>query len=256
LVYDNFYQNGLFALMIMEPSDTEDDMAARIPDSWTGEWIPRQCRCTTILTKEQPMNASEMTDEEAKDKCIEKWEWIIKNMDKFKSPADAENFYANHIAENSSAHGCAYCHKYYNVYGNCDKCPLYLKGNGRCGVEGDSLWGKWFRDPCEETARAMLEAVKHSLDEDLPEVEDCICGEKYKLNYASDIGGSHGEKLFVGNSFVQCYACHKRGPQKSAIKERINAWNEMIRKEKAGKKCCSTDYGNLYKYCPHCGKKL
>ena len=89
----------------------------------------------------------ELTEKEAKQLSIIKWEFIIANGGRYQIhelPKELRPLTAE----------CGYCEKY-GI--GCDGCPLYLGGKN-CGDDGH-LWLIWYNDKTVKNAQAMLDLI-------------------------------------------------------------------------------------------------
>lgn len=273
----------------------ENNMAAGLPGTWTGEWTPTG----TFNLKEKTMPTRQQIEDALHGKvgCKAKWTFLPKVCN---GREDAHFYTDLWLAQKGVPQihsGCAYCTLFkVGVLADCPaECPLVKMGQG-CEDESSTYY-KWHDNPTRENALAMLDKVKHSLDnyfdEELIDIEPCICG-KTADNNNNPRQESHDHPVYVGSPFVHCFTgrggCGKIGPAKDNTNDRIRAWNEMIRREREEKKdkvnpprckCGEVErlikkevihsFGSLtsdgewwgiplgrgsLKYCPRCGEQL
>lgn len=217
--------------------------------------------CELIKKRKQKKEATMPTREQIEDaqkKCIEKWEFMCQVC----NGRETEKFYTDLWLEHSEIAiaycGCAYC-ELFNT-NSCIDCPIE-KTDENCR-NATSLYSLWASIPNRENSEKMLDLIRRSLDnyfyeelpaEELPAVEDCVCGNKF----SGVILGSCGKKkyvsegdLFVGNAYVECKKCKRHGTTDlmNSDKKKIESWNRYMRELKAQKA--------ENKYCPRCGARL
>ena len=104
-----------------------------------------------------------MTEAEAKELCVTKWEYIVNN--------GIGNLYVEHPELRDYINGCAYCTLYIASRGggfkSCYQCPIRVNSNNyktsRIGCEQDTHpYKAWNRSKTEANAQALLDLINAS----------------------------------------------------------------------------------------------